>query len=57
MMGSVWEAIIAVLSAYVAVSVRLETGRSAVSMEYKMGPRILPWGTPDCMVCSAVHSS
>ena len=42
MMGSVCGANIAVSSAYVAVSVCSVTGRSAVKMEYSMGPRILP---------------
>ena len=47
--GSESTATIAVSSAKVLVMVCVDNGRSDVYKVYNKGPRILPWGTPDCM--------
>ena len=57
MVGLGCDARIAVSSAYVAMSVWSVSGMSAVKMEYKRGPRMLPCGTPEWMSCSVVYSA
>jgi len=51
------DARIAVLSAYVAMSVWSVSGMSVVKMEYSKGPSMLPCGTPECTSCSVVYSA
>jgi hypothetical protein len=52
----VWEAKIAVSSAYVATVVVLVVSRSAVYKRYNIGPSTVPWGTPECMGNKSVYS-
>ena len=50
------DARIAVSSAYVAMSVWSVSGMSAVKMEYRKGPSMLPCGTTEWTSCSVVYS-
>jgi hypothetical protein len=50
MMGFVWVAIIAVSSANMPRTVLGVCGISAVYSVYRKGPRMLPCGTPECIL-------
>ena len=50
--GSESFATIAVTSAKVLITVFCYVGRSDVCSVYRRGPRMLPWGTPECIGCN-----